>query len=58
MKILNGIYLNSGYIDNTKIITDLLMVRTISTDINQIKAIKNQINFIHGLLIMKDILKK
>jgi hypothetical protein len=58
MKIVDDVYCDSGYLHNTKIVSDLLLLTITSKDINQIKAIKHQINFIHGLLLIKDELKR
>jgi hypothetical protein len=43
--------------DYNNSIKTLLNIKAKSSDINQIMAIKNQINFIHSLLLMKDKLK-
>jgi hypothetical protein len=58
MKIVHATYWNSDYIDNTKRVSDLLIIRITSNDINEIKASKNQNNFIHGFLLMNDKVKK
>jgi hypothetical protein len=47
-----------GYIDNHQIFLDLLAIKLNSDNIDEIRKIKNQIHFIHGLLLTKDKIKK
>jgi hypothetical protein len=58
LKIIRGIYWDEGIFDNDFIISDLLVRKFNLDDVNEIKNIKNDINYIHGLLLMKDKLKK
>jgi hypothetical protein len=57
IKIISSIYWNEGYIDNNEIRRNLLSIITKSENVNEIRQIKNQINFIHVLLLTKDKLK-
>jgi hypothetical protein len=54
MTIADDICWDSGYIDNTNIVFALIMLRITWKHINPIKTIKNQINFVLGLLLMND----
>jgi hypothetical protein len=58
IKIVLDYYCNYFNFDNTEIVSNLLMWKIGSNHINQIKAIKNQVNFFHDLLLMKDKRKK
>jgi hypothetical protein len=58
IKITRGIYWDEGITGNDYIISDLLVRKYNTSDVNEIKNIKNDINYIHGLLLMKDKLKK
>jgi hypothetical protein len=58
LKIIRGIYWDEGINDNDFIILDLLVKKYNTDDENEIKNIKNDINYIHGLFLMKDKLKK
>jgi hypothetical protein len=58
MKILRGICLNDSSTDNNTVIKSLLDKKAKSSDADEIRVIKNQINFIHGLLLMSRKLKK
>jgi hypothetical protein len=59
IKIISGIYWDESYIDNTNdILNNLLYIKSHSNDIDEIHKIKNQINFIHGLLLTKEKIKK
>jgi hypothetical protein len=59
MSIISGIYWE-GYIDNSNdVLNNLLATKSqINDDLDEIHKIKNQINFIHGLLLTADKLKK
>jgi hypothetical protein len=57
MKIIKGISWDEYITDNRIVMKILLDRKTKSSDTYQIMAIKNQINFIHDLLLMKDKLK-
>jgi hypothetical protein len=46
------------YIDNNKLLEDLLYIKSYSNDTDEIHKKKHQINFIHGLLLTKDKIKK
>jgi hypothetical protein len=47
--------MDEGYIDNSNdILEDLLAFKSQIEDEDEICKIKNQINFIHGLLLTKD----
>jgi hypothetical protein len=46
--------LDEGITGNDSIISDLLVRKYNTDDVNKIKNIKNDINYIHGLLLMKD----
>jgi hypothetical protein len=59
MKILRGIYWNEDVINNSHIIIDLVKKKSqevISEE--EIKDMKNKINFVYGLLRMKEKLKR
>jgi hypothetical protein len=58
LKIIRGIYWDEGINDNDFIISNLLVKKYSTDDENEIKNIKNDINYIHRLLLMKDKLKK
>jgi hypothetical protein len=58
IKIISEIYWDEGYIDNNNVLKDLLYIKSWSNDIDEIHKIKNQINFIHDLLLTKDKIKK
>jgi hypothetical protein len=55
---MSGVYLDERYIDNYGFLKDLLAIKPQIEDDNEIRKIKNQINFIHGLLLTKDKIKK
>jgi hypothetical protein len=46
------------YIDNNEVLRNLLAIKSQTDNIDEILKIKNQINFIHGLLLTKDKIKK
>jgi hypothetical protein len=46
------------YTDNNQILQDLLYIKFHSNDTDEIRKLKNQINFIHCLLLTKNKLKK
>jgi hypothetical protein len=52
---LNG---DEGYIDNNEVIKNLLAIKLHYDNNDDIRKIKNQINFIHRLLRLKDKIKK
>jgi hypothetical protein len=59
MKIIDGIFWDEGYIDNSNdVLNNLLAIKSQINDVDEIHKIKNQINFVHGLLLTKDKLKK
>jgi hypothetical protein len=58
IKIVKGIYLYEYITENKDIIKTLLDINVKSSDINQIKAIKNQIDYVHGIILMKGKLKE
>jgi hypothetical protein len=59
MKIISGIFWNEGYIDNNiDALNNLLTIKSQINDVDEIHKIKNQINFVHGLLLTKDKIKK
>jgi hypothetical protein len=57
LKIIRGIYWDEGTNDNDYIISDLFVRKYNTDDDNEIKNIKNDINYIHGLFEMKDKVK-
>jgi hypothetical protein len=57
MKILRGSW-NDYATDTNTVIKTLLDAKAKSSDADEIRTIKNQINFIHGVLLMKDNIKK
>jgi hypothetical protein len=58
IKIISGIYWNEGYIDNSNdVLNNLLAINSQIDDADEICKIKNQINFIHWLLLTKDKIK-
>jgi hypothetical protein len=58
MKVVKWICCDEYIADNTDVIKTLLEWKAKSSDADPIKAVKYQINFIQGLLLMKDKLKK
>jgi hypothetical protein len=59
INIISGIYWDEGYIYNTNdVLNNLLYIKSHSNDVDEIHKIKNQINFIHGLKLTKDKIKK
>jgi hypothetical protein len=58
LKIIKGIYGDEGINSNDYIISDLLVRKYNRDNVNEIKNIKNDIHYIHGLLQLKDKLKK
>jgi hypothetical protein len=59
IKIISGIYWESmEYIDNNDVLNNLLAIKSQINDADEIRKIKNQINFIHGFLLTKDKIKK
>jgi hypothetical protein len=56
--MIKWIYCDDYLTDNNDVIKTLLEKKAKSSDIDQKMVIKNQINFIHSLLLMKDKLKK
>jgi hypothetical protein len=58
IKIISGVYWDAEYVDNNEVLKDLLAIKSQINDINEIRKIKNQINFVHGLLLTKDKIKK
>jgi t-SNARE complex subunit (syntaxin) len=46
------------YIDNNVVLKNLLAIKSQTDNIDEIRKIKNQINFIHSLLLTKDKVKK
>jgi hypothetical protein len=59
IKIRSGVYWDEGYIDNSNdVLNNLLYIKSHSNDVDEIYKIKNQITFIHGLLLTKDKIKK
>jgi hypothetical protein len=59
IKIIDRIFWDEGYIDNINdVLNNLLVIKSQIDDVDEIRKIKNQINFIHGLLLTKDKIKK
>jgi hypothetical protein len=58
LKIIREIYCDQCEIDHIGIIKHLFDRKIASSDVDQIRYIKNQVNFIHGWLLLKDKLKK
>jgi hypothetical protein len=58
IKVIQEIYWEESIIDNPDIIKGLLNRKELSSDTTQIKTIKNKINFVHPLSLMKNELKK
>jgi hypothetical protein len=59
MKIISGTYWDKFYIDNsTDVLKNLLAIKSQIEDENEIRKIKNKINFIQGVLLTKDKIKK
>jgi hypothetical protein len=58
IKIISCMYLDEGITGNDSFISDLLVRKYNTDNVNEIKNIKNDFNYIHGLLLMKDKLKK
>jgi hypothetical protein len=56
IKIINGIYCDGdeGYIDNIQVLRDLLEIKSHSDNFDEIRKIKNQINFIQDPKLTKD----
>jgi hypothetical protein len=57
IKNIRGICLDDYITGNNNVIKTLLDKKAKSSYTDQIRVIKNQINFIYGLLLMKDELK-
>jgi hypothetical protein len=54
IKIISGIYWESmEYIDNNEVLRNLLAIKSQINDADEIRKIKNQINFFHGLFFTK-----
>jgi hypothetical protein len=59
MKIISGIFCDEGYINNNiDVLNNLLTIKSQINDVDEIYKIKKQINFVHGLLLTKDKIKK
>jgi hypothetical protein len=59
IKIISGIFWAEGYIDDSNdVLNNLLAIKSEINDVEEIRKIKNQINFVHGLLLTKDKIKK
>jgi hypothetical protein len=59
IKIITSIYWDEGYIDNSNdILNNQLAIKSQIEDVDQIRKIKNHINFIRGLLLTKGKIKK
>jgi hypothetical protein len=57
IKIISGIYWDGNYIDNNEVMKNLLAIKSQIEDVDEIRKIENQINFIHGLFLTKDKIK-
>jgi monomeric isocitrate dehydrogenase len=59
MKLISGIYWDEGYINNSNdVLNNLLAINSQTDNVDEIRKIKNQINFIHVFLLTKDKIKK
>jgi hypothetical protein len=52
LKIIRGIYWDEGITGNDYIISDLFVRKYNTDDVNEIKNIKNDIDYVHGLVLI------